>query len=64
MWTTGPGGVRIVTAGGKVLGMIKLGEVVANVAFGEEGHAAWFTASTSIYRLKVATVGELPLYQR
>jgi gluconolactonase len=62
VWTTGPGGVRIVTPKGKVLGIIKVGEVVANVGFGEGGHAAYFTASTSIYRLKVATPGLMPLY--
>jgi gluconolactonase len=62
IWTTGPGGVRIITPQGKVLGLIKVGETVANVGFGEGGHAAYFTASTSIYRLKVATPGELPLY--
>jgi gluconolactonase len=44
--------------------MIKLGEVVANLGFGEDGHAAYFTASTSIYRLKVTTPGEMPLYDR
>ena len=64
VWTTGPGGVRIVTPQGKVLGMIKVGEVIANVGFGEGGHAAYFTASTSIYRLKVATPGVMPLYGR
>jgi gluconolactonase len=63
LWTTGPGGVRIITPRGRVLGMIKFGEVAANVGFGEGGHAAWFTASTSIYRVELATPGEMPLYQ-
>jgi gluconolactonase len=64
VWTTGPGGVRIVTPQGKVLGMINVGEAVANVGFGEGGHAAYFTASTSIYRVKIVTPGLMPMYER
>jgi len=62
IWTTGPGGVRIVTPRGRILGMIQFGEVAANVAFAEGGHTAYFTASTSIYRVELATPGEVPLY--
>jgi gluconolactonase len=64
IWTTGPGGLRIITPQGHVLGLIRCGEVAANIAFGEHGHAAYFTASTSIYRIAVATPGELPLYNQ
>jgi gluconolactonase len=64
VWTTGPGGVRIITPQGKVLGMINVGEVIANVGFGDGGRVAYFTASTSIYRLNIATPGLMPLYER
>jgi len=64
VWTTGPGGVRIITPQGRVLGLIRFGEVAANVGFGEGGHAAYFTASTSIYRIALATAGEMPLYEK
>ena len=64
VWTTGPGGVRIITPQGRVLGLIRFGEVAANVGFGEGGHAAYFTASTSIYRMALATPGEMPLYEK
>lgn len=64
VWTTGPGGIRIVTPKGKVLGQIVLPEVAANVAFAEKGKVAYITASTSIYRIAVRTPGEVPLYQR
>jgi gluconolactonase len=63
IWTTGPGGIRIITPQGKVLGQIKLPEVAANLAFADAGKTAYITASTSIYRLRVATPGEMPLYQ-
>lgn len=64
LWTSGPGGFRIISPSGKVLGQIKLPEVAANMAWGDGGKSAYFTASTSIYRLKVSTPGKMPLYQR
>jgi gluconolactonase len=64
LWMTGPGGIRIVTPLGKVLGQIKLPEVAANLAFAEDGHTAYITASTSIYRLHSKVAGELPVYRR
>jgi gluconolactonase len=62
IWMTGPGGIRIVTPQGKVLGQIKLPEVAANLGFAEDGHTLYITASTSVYRLHTRTAGELPLY--
>lgn len=64
IWTTGPGGLRIVTAQGKVLGQIVLPEVAANIGFAAAGRYAYITASTSIYRLEVKTPGMMPLYQK
>lgn len=64
VWTTGPGGIRIVTPKGKVLGQLVLPEVAANLAFAEHGKVAYITASSSIYRLVLRTPGVVPLYQR
>lgn len=64
IWTSGPGGIRIVTPKGKVLGQIKLPEAAANLAFAEDGHVVYITASSSIYRLRTRVAGELPLYRR
>jgi len=64
IWMTGPGGVRIVTPQGKVLGQIVLPEVAANIGFADGGRYAYLTASTSIYRLRAATPGMMPLYQQ
>jgi len=64
LWTSGPGGIRIVTPAGKVLGQIKLPEVAANLAFAGDGHTVYITGSTSIYRLRSKVAGELPLYRR
>lgn len=62
IWTSGPGGIRIITPSGKVLGQIKLPEVAANLAWGEDGKTVYITASTSVYRLKTVIPGALPLY--
>jgi gluconolactonase len=64
IWTTGPGGIRIVTSKGKVLGQLVLPEVAANLAFAEQGKVAYITASSSIYKLALRTPGTMPLYQR
>jgi gluconolactonase len=64
IWMTGPGGIRIVTPQGKVLGQLILPEVAANLAFAEQGKAAYITATSSIYRIALRTPGTMPLYQR
>ena len=64
LWSSGPGGIRIITPQGKVLGQIKLPEVAANIAFAGDGHTVYITGSTSIYRLHSKVAGELPLYRR
>ena len=64
VWSTGPGGIRIISPTGRVLGQIKLPEVAANLAFAEDGHTLYITASTSVYRLHTKVKGELPLYYK
>jgi len=64
VWTTGPGGIRIITPAGKVLGQLVLPEVAANLAFAEQGKVAYITATSSIYKLALRTAGTMPLYQR
>src|ERR1019366_401630 len=64
LWTSGPGGIRIISPAGKVLGQIKLPEVAANLAWADDGATLYITGSTSIYRLKVKTPGKMPLYQK
>lgn len=64
IWTTGPGGIRIITPRGKVLGQLVLPEVAANLAFADQGKVAYITATSSIYRVALRTPGTMPLYQR
>lgn len=64
IWASGPGGIRIITPQGKVLGQIKLPEVAANLAWADGGKTAYITGSTSIYRLALATPSQMPLYAK
>lgn len=64
VWSTGPGGIRIITPAGNILGQLVLPEVAANLAFADAGKTAYITASSSIYRLSLATPGVMPVYQR
>lgn len=64
LWTTGPGGVRIISPKGKVLGQLKIPEIVANIAFAGDGKTVYLTGSTSLYRLHSLIPGEIPMYYR
>jgi gluconolactonase len=64
IWTTGPGGLRIIAPDGKVLGQIVIPEIVANIAFAGDGKTVYLTGSTSLYRLRTKIAGEIPIYYR
>jgi len=64
IWATGPGGIRVISPQGKVLGQLKLPEVAANLAFAGDGRTLYITASTSVYRLRTKVAGVLPRYTR
>jgi len=65
LWTTGPGGIRIINPQGKVLGQIKLPEVAANLAWGgADGKTLYITATSGIYRVNALIAGEQPLYRK
>jgi gluconolactonase len=64
IWTTGPGGVRIISAQGKVLGQLIVPEIVANIGFAADGKTVYLTGSTSLYRLHSKVRGEIPMYFR
>jgi gluconolactonase len=64
IWATGPGGIRIITPQGKVLGQLKTPDPAqANLVWGgADRRTAYITASSNVYRLRVATPGLKPLY--
>ena len=60
LFATGPGGVWVLSADGTHLGTIVTGEVTANVAWGDDGRTLYMTASTGLYRVRLATEGPIP----
>ena len=60
LFATGPGGVWVIGWDGVHLGTILLPEVVANVAWGDDGQTLYMTASTGVYRIRLATGGTIP----
>ncbi len=64
LWSTGPGGIRVITPQGKVLGQIVLPQTAANLAWSGDGHTLYITAQSCVYRVQTRVAGELPLYHR
>ncbi len=57
IWTTGPGGVIILSPQGEKLGHILTGERTANCAWGDDGSTLYITADTYLCRLKTKVKG-------
>jgi gluconolactonase len=57
IWTTGPGGIVIISPQGKLLGRIETGEATANCAFGDDGSTLYITADFYLCRVKTNTIG-------
>lgn len=65
VYASGPGGIRILSPQGKELGQIQLPDDAANMAFGgADAKTLYITASSSIYRIPLATAGTKPMYSR
>ncbi len=64
LWASGQGGFRIYSPKGELLGQIILPEIAANLAWGgADGKTAYFTASTSIYKMSMKVPGHLPVFR-
>jgi gluconolactonase len=57
VWVAGPGGVWIASQAGRLLGTIRLPEVPANFAWGDDGGTLYVTARTSVYRMRPRVPG-------
>lgn len=63
VYGSGPGGIWVFSPEGKHLGTINPGETAANCAWGDDGKTLYITATTSVYRVRLAVAGEKALYQ-
>lgn len=57
VWTTGPGGVLVLSPEGKLLGQILTGQATANCAWGDDGSTLYMTADYYVCRIKTLTKG-------
>jgi gluconolactonase len=61
LYCTGPGGVLVFSPEAKHLGTIKFPETTANLHWGDEdGKTLYVTATTGLYRIKLAVPGRRP----
>lgn len=60
LYCTGPGGLWIFSSQGKHLGTIKLPEIPANCAWGDDGKTLYITARTGLYRVRLNIPGVRP----
>lgn len=57
IWSTGPGGVLILSPTGQLLGRIETGEATANCGWGDDGSTLYLTADMYLCRIKTKTKG-------
>ena len=57
LWATGPGGVLIFTAAGKLLGVIETGTNTANCCFGDDGSTLYVAVNHDIARIRTKVKG-------
>ena len=62
VYATGPGGILVFSPSGKHLGTIRMPELAANCGWGDDGKTLYITASTSVYRVRLAVAGEEHVY--
>jgi len=64
VWTTGPGGVLVLSPAGKHLGTISTGDFVANCGWGHDGSVLYLTSNKDLYRIQTSTRGVGPGFHR
>lgn len=57
LWSSGPGGMIILSPTGKLLGRIEMGELTSNCAWGNDGSTLYMTVDGYVCRVKTNTQG-------
>jgi gluconolactonase len=58
IWTTGPGGVFVLSPDGEILGRVKIGEPCGNLAFGgKDGRTLFIMANHAVLRIRTTVRG-------
>lgn len=59
VWSTGPGGVLVISPAGELMGRIDPGEATANCAWGDDGATLYMTSDMYLCRIKTTARGIL-----
>lgn len=57
LWSSGPGGILIISPEGKLLGKIEVSELASNCAWGNDGSTLYITMDGYLCRIKTKTKG-------
>lgn len=57
IWSSGPGGLLVLSPAGKLLGRIEMGELTSNCAWGNDGSTLYLTVDGYLCRIKTNTKG-------
>ena len=57
VWSSGPGGILVITPAGKLVGRINTGVPTANCNWGDDGSTLYITANNDLVRVKTLTKG-------
>ena len=57
LWTSGPGGILVLSPDGRLLGVLNTGEATANCAWGDDGRTLYITADSKLVRIRTLTRG-------
>lgn len=57
LWSSGPGGMIILSPAGKLLGRIEMGELTSNCAWGDDGSTLYMTVDGYVCRVKTNAKG-------
>ena len=57
LWTSGPGGILVISPEGKLLGVLNTGEATANCAWGNDGRTLYITADSKLIRIRTLSRG-------
>ncbi|MGH7946035.1 MAG: SMP-30/gluconolactonase/LRE family protein [Opitutaceae bacterium] len=57
VWSSGPGGILVISPAGKLLGRLNTGQATANCNWGDDGSTLYITAHMFLVRVKTKTKG-------
>jgi gluconolactonase len=59
IFCAGPDGIWVISSSGNYLGRIRTPDHAANMAWGEDGHSLFITASSGLYKIRLRTKGKV-----